>query len=293
MDIAVLMAVYAGDNPTSLGLAFRSIAQQRIHPQRRIKIYLVADGSLTEALEEQIFKFRNHLYRVLRLPNNAGLCNALNAIIQEIEPSDRYIFRMDADDICFPNRFELQINAMEARPEIDILGGSIVEFDSVELRQVSFPLTHEGCVWAISWRSPFAHPTVCFRADAIRKLGSYPESALNEDIAMWFKALKLGLRFANLSEPLVFYRVSEGFWSRRSFKKALGELWIYLGGVYKLHGLSFRLAFPIARFLFRLMPAPIRRWGYRKRSKMVDEKMAQWENKIRQLTDQSTRFNKE
>ena len=39
-----------------------------------------------------------------------------------------YVARMDADDVCIPQRFERQIQYLDSHPEIDILGSNAVLF---------------------------------------------------------------------------------------------------------------------------------------------------------------------
>ena len=39
-----------------------------------------------------------------------------------------WVFRMDTDDICVPNRFEKQVAFIEQHPETIIFGGQIAEF---------------------------------------------------------------------------------------------------------------------------------------------------------------------
>ncbi|MBK9199818.1 hypothetical protein [Candidatus Skiveiella danica] len=58
--------------------------------------------------------------------------------------------------------------------------------------------------------SPFVHPSVMFRVDAVQAVGGYPSDAPHaEDYALWLK-LVLRHRCANVPEVLMLYRVHGG-----------------------------------------------------------------------------------
>jgi glycosyltransferase involved in cell wall biosynthesis len=60
------------------------------------------------------------------LPENVGLGLALNAGLSVCK--HELVARMDADDIAYPNRMDLQLAAFAARTELDIVGGYVSEF---------------------------------------------------------------------------------------------------------------------------------------------------------------------
>jgi len=175
---------------------------------------------------------------------------------------------MDADDISFEDRFEKQISFLILNPDIDIVGGAIIEF-SDELsnrRLVKYPETIEMARAEIAFRSPFAHPTICFRRTVFDEISQYPEVVGNEDIALWFDCMKKRFKFANFQDPILYFCVSDGFLARSGLGKSISELRCYLSGLYSIEGLSIRMIFPFLRFIFQIMPRPIRKYGYFLRS---------------------------
>lgn len=261
--LAVIMSVFQGDEPAHLNDSLESIFSQTISCTTSIKLYLAVDGPVDTLIDQVISNYRSKIHRTIRLDENRGLAAALNVLIRNLE-DEPFVFRMDADDISLPARFEKQLAFMESHPNVDILGTAIIEFgESLHGDSpVRFPDTNDEVRRMIARRSPVAHPTVCFRRTVFETVGGYPEVKGNEDIALWFECLKADLMFANLSDPLLRFRVSHGFWTRRGLRKSKSELACYLRGLHAIEGPSLRMVYPILRFLFRLMPAPIRRIGY-------------------------------
>jgi glycosyltransferase involved in cell wall biosynthesis len=263
--IAVLMSVYGRDVPEALDAAIASIVCQEGLAANDVHIYLGVDGFIGPDLDEIVRKWSMSIYRLVRFERNRGLAHVLNDLILSLG-DEQFVFRMDADDIALPRRFISQIRYLHANPNVDICGTAIIEMQpSVAVsahRIVRYPLTHSAALRTIRWRSPFAHPTVCFRRRALDLLGSYPLNSSNEDIAMWFKALAAGLCFGNLDEPYLKFRISDGFWGRRGIAKAVGELQCYLRGFKAINVPLIYYALPLARFAMRLSPAWFKRLMY-------------------------------
>jgi hypothetical protein len=56
-----------------------------------------------------------------------------------------------------------------------------------------------------------------FRRQLIERAGFYPtDTILMEDNVLWGRALKAGLRFANIPEFLLKFRINSNFYKRRS-----------------------------------------------------------------------------
>lgn len=263
MNVAVLISLYKNDNPIYFAEAIESIINQSIGIDK-INIYQAVDGKIPDDLEKIINKYKSSFYKVIRINPNGGLANALNELIKNLN-KEEFIFRMDADDIAKLDRFEKQIEYMEANPSIGISGMAISEFNERGEHIVrSYPASNEELVGNIHKASPFAHPSVCFRREALLKLSAYPTMFhLCEDIALWFKAVELGIEFANLKDVGIEFRIQRNFYQRRSLSKALSELKVYWINIKKMYGWSPKLLFPVFRFISRLMPTWINEKVYR------------------------------
>jgi len=145
---------------------------------------------------------------VLRNDEQLGLAGSLNRGLDHA--SGRYVARLDADDVAFPERLELQLARMTAGPQPAVLGTAVVDLDQAGRPGTLHrsPLGPRGVRWLMLFSSPFFHPTVLIDQEALeaRYDPSYLES---EDYELWTRLLA-GRNGANLAEPLVLKRVHPG-----------------------------------------------------------------------------------
>jgi glycosyltransferase involved in cell wall biosynthesis len=253
--ISVLMSVYKEDNPIFFNLALTSIwDDQTLKPNQ---IVLVLDGKLTDKLNEVIknwiYKLDNKLLLV-KNRDNIGLTKSLNKGIPYCK--SEYIARMDSDDISDSKRFMLQVEFLNMNKNIDVLGGSILEFnDNNKSFKRIFPRNQKEILKKIAIASPFSHPTVMFRRKVFLDGNRYDEKHItSQDISFWFHLLNKGYQLANLKEVVLKYRITSETAKRRSSKKAFGEFQIYFKGIIQLFGLNIKLIYPLTRLTFRLLP---------------------------------------
>jgi glycosyltransferase involved in cell wall biosynthesis len=131
----------------------------------------------------------------------------------------RYIARMDADDLCFPERLARQVRYLEDHPETDLVGCRAVVFrhggDLVGL--FPFAASHEQ-ICARPWNGfHLAHPTWMGRTNWFRRYRyREPECARAEDQELLLRSFRES-RFACLPEVLVAYRQG-AFGLRRTWR---------------------------------------------------------------------------
>lgn len=266
-SISVLMSIYIKDSPKFLNDALNSITDiQTLEPK---EIILIQDGKLTIELDHIVKKWKKKLGEKLilvRNSSNIGLTKSLNKGIEFC--SGDYIARMDADDLSTPKRFKLQTEFFEINKEIDILGGSMNEFNenNTSLNIRTYPESMPLILKQISKSSPLCHPSVMFRRRVFDEGNRYNEKyKTTQDLAFWFELLGKGYKISNLDDILINFRINKNFSKRRSLNKALNEFEIYFNGIYTLYGFSLKLIFPIIRFLYRLAPPFLIIYIYRSR----------------------------
>lgn len=258
--ISVIMSTYKGEKPAYLDRALRSIW----HDQKRKpdEIVLVQDGPLTPELSAVADAWKETLGNtlvVIAKPANEGLAAALNDAI-EVARGD-LIARMDSDDISLPDRFLLQEQYMDQHPEVDILGGSIREFnDEGTLSAVQrYPATMPDVLRTMYKASPLAHPTVMYRASFFKAGYRYSSKYhICEDVTMWYDAAAGGRVINNLQDVLLEFRRNPSVLRRRSREKAWSEFLAYNDGIRRLYGkFSYKYIYSFMRMCFRLMPASL------------------------------------
>lgn len=212
MKFSVLMSLYIKEKPQYLVECFQSLIAQTVQPS---EIVIVFDGKITDELEHVVQTFAEKLPLVIiRLPENRGLGKALNEGLTHCR--HEWVFRMDTDDICIPERFEKQVKFIEQNPDIVIFGGQIAEFgqdihDILSYRKV--PTSHQEIVKFTQKRCPFNHMTVAYRKSDILACGGYQN--VQEDYYLWIKLMGADKASANLPDILVYARVGNGMVGRR------------------------------------------------------------------------------
>jgi hypothetical protein len=133
---------------------------------------------------------------------------------------------MDADDISCSDRLSKQLAHLISHPEIDALGGGIVEFgQGIEPRVRRVPLDRDSVRHRGKFLQPMNHVTILARKTAILSVGGYQEAGSCEDYYLIARWLTSGIIICNMPDVLVRVRISEKFLrSRRGLKYFYDEL---------------------------------------------------------------------
>jgi len=146
--------------------------------------------------------------RVRHFRNNENLGVAKTSNIAASFSRGELIARMDADDVCDPERFKRQVEAFREDKNLVLLGTSIINTDEKGefLNELSYPLDDIAIKAALRVGSPFAGTTVMMRKQKFTEAGGYRDFfRLAEDYDLWLRISELG-KTANLDFPSVFVR---------------------------------------------------------------------------------------
>lgn len=221
---SVLMSVYKNDSPEYLKPALKSIYEDQT--RKPDEIVIVFDGPLSEDLTDVLNQFKADKEGIVfYYPQdvNRGLGEALR--IGSEKCNGDYIFRMDADDVSDPQRFEKQIDYVEKNPEVDVVGSDIAEFinspDEMNKRIRACPTQHDEIVKMGKKRNPMNHVSVCMKKSSLMKSGGYQTLLFLEDYYLWLHMIASGCKLANIHESLVYVRVGNGFDAKRGSKERI------------------------------------------------------------------------
>ncbi|MCA9136338.1 MAG: glycosyltransferase [Planctomycetales bacterium] len=143
---------------------------------------------------------------VLTNDKNIGVSASLNRGIEHSNAP--LIARMDADDVCMPERLSRQVGFMDANPKVVLCGTEAVRIDQHgnRLNYIKRLGSNVEIRWHLLTANPFIHPSVVFRTNAFRRVGGYsPELPCAQDYDLWCR-LSLQGECANLLDALVQYR---------------------------------------------------------------------------------------
>ena len=204
-EISIIMSVYNGEE--YLAETIESVMNQTFTDWELIVINDCSKDSTAEILahySEKDERIKVHPNEVnLRLPTSLNKAISLS--------SGKYIARMDADDICLPDRLEKQFKFMEENPDVSLSscrfmtvkngvyasGGAGGRCDSKAL----------GAMLLVA--NPILHPGVIARAEILKKFGYDPANTCTEDLELWTRMVTEKQKIEILPECLMIYRLHD------------------------------------------------------------------------------------
>lgn len=203
--VSVLLAVHNDDR--FISEAIESVLRQTISDLELI----VVDDASTDETPARLAAVDDPRLTVLRNDEQLGLAASLNRGLESAQ--GRYVARLDADDVAFPQRLERQLEHMDG---VAILGTAVVDLDADGRRGATHrnPLGRRAVRWHSLFSSPFFHPTVLVDRAALGDLRYDTAFAESEDYDLWTRLLE-NTEGANLAEPLVGKRTHAGQASQR------------------------------------------------------------------------------
>ena len=201
-QISVIMPVYNGER--FLQQAVDSILTQTF---KDFELIIIDDGSSDRSPEIiEAYRKNDPRIRVHRQPRNMGLVEALNTGCRLA--TGEYIARMDADDICLPERFAKQVQYLDANPQVGFVGTWVKYIDAFGKNMDKAwqpPITPILTRWTLMFcSSPLAHPSWLFRRSIINRLKFYRPVKV-EDYELLVRASEI-TELANIPEILLEYR---------------------------------------------------------------------------------------
>ncbi len=206
--LSVLMATY-NENPDFLTRCVDSILQQTfqdfefiitVEPEE-ININLLANMA---DQDERVRVFKNE--------SKLGVAGSRNRAIKE--STGKYIALIDSDDYCAKNRFEKQINLLEANAEISVVGSNmhLVDEDDNVIGERIYPELCDDIRKAFLFSMAIANPTVLLRKVALVDVGNFNDKLFKaEDFDLWLRFLAHDKKMYNVQDKLVYYRTLKNF----------------------------------------------------------------------------------
>ena len=218
--ISLIMSVYNGED--YLSEAIDSVINQSFTDWELIIINDCSTdgtGGILGKYESQDARIKVHTNEVnLRLPSS------LNKALELA--NGKYIARMDADDICLPDRLQKQYDFMEKNSDVAL---SSCRFMTLKNGVVS----SGGCGAKVDFESikalllvtnPILHPGIIAKADVIKRLGYDKNFTCTEDMELWTRFVLAGEKVQILPEYLMIYRLHDKQITETTLEKQKTEI---------------------------------------------------------------------
>ena len=236
-DVSIVMAVYNGER--YLREALESVLAQSFEAFECV----IVDDASTDKTPEILAEYaaRDARVRVFRNEKNRKLAQSLNRGVAQAR--GKYIARMDADDICLRDRLERQYAFMEQHPEIGVASCRFFALRGNTLLPtgVGRACDADSMKAMFLFFDPVLHPGVIARAELMRRYPYDPACTCTEDMDLWVRMLRDGVRFAGNEEYLMLYRMHEKSISATTKERQGLEMQKIAAGLYR------DLLFPLSK----------------------------------------------
>jgi len=169
----------------------------------------VVDGASLPTVRLLEDRIPSQRLRIISSPMTRGIAVSLNDALRESK--SEFCARIDADDVCEPDRIEAQLKHMRCSPSMVVLGGSAAIIDATGRIRLWYHALDDCDVGRrLLWRNRIVHSSVLMRRTPILAVGGYNSEAVRrEDYELWMRAALTG-SVATMSKRLVRYRIVPG-----------------------------------------------------------------------------------
>lgn len=255
--VSVLMGVY--NCADTVHQSINSIMEQTFTDWEFI---ICDDGSKdnTASIIEEYTK-KDPRIKFIRNDKNRGLSYTLNHCLEYA--TGEYCARMDGDDICSKDRFQIQVDFLDSHPEYGFVSSLMTRHDEGGVYQrpeqtESYAPTIKDFIKG----SPYCHAPVMMRKSSYDAVNGYRDIDRTlgvEDYDMWFRLYEKGIYGYVLHTPLYSMFDGREAAKRRTFKRRFNEAWVRKEG-YK------SIKIPVLYRIYVLKPiiiAFIPQWLYK------------------------------
>ncbi|MBQ4087333.1 MAG: glycosyltransferase [Clostridia bacterium] len=203
--ISVIMSVYNGE--TYLREAIDSVVSQTFPHWELIVINDCSTDSTEKILRE--YEEKDKRIRVFTNESNLRLPKSLNKALSYAKGI--YTARMDADDICLPNRFEEQVAFMESHPEVAL---SSCRFMTIKNGVVASggcggKCDNDSIRAQLLVTNPILHPGIIAKTEIMQKSGYDETLTCTEDLELWTRFAEQGYIMEIQPSYLMIYRLHD------------------------------------------------------------------------------------
>lgn len=166
---------------------------------------LILDDCSTDETAIKIKSINDPRIKFIQNPHNLGRAGTDNAGLQHAR--GEYIAKMDGDDICHRERLAKQVNLLDQRPDVNVVGSWMQNFGASNYLN-RYPEQPTAAQVLTLFTLPTGNPSVMLRASLFRELGMQYDAALRQTEDYDFFARYIcELRIFNLQQALINYRV--------------------------------------------------------------------------------------
>lgn len=175
---------------------------------QNFEIILVANGPSANSIAVKVNEWFGSDLRLRILTTNIQqLTHSLNLGLSNARSN--FIARMDADDISYPQRLQVQLDFMKNNSEVVVLGSAydLIDENGYVKKVIHPPQRDMQIRRQLYFSNPLCHPSVMFRKEFVMNAGGYMGGLYAQDYDLWVRlSFNSEVIFANLEQVCLGYR---------------------------------------------------------------------------------------
>lgn len=167
---------------------------------------VILDGDRSHLEIINAYSLKDKRIIILENEDNRGISHSINRSFEET--SATYIIRMDADDVCLPNRFEHLLEISKYGYKLISSGCYMIDEESNIIgksRKYPFHSFIRSSQLYLFGLNPVIHPAVMIHRSVLEEYKYNEELKYAQDLDLWLRAADK-YKFHFISEPLIMYR---------------------------------------------------------------------------------------
>ena len=182
--ISVLMPVYNAEK--FLKEAIDSILNQTF---KNFELLIINDSSVDKS-KKIILSYKDPRIRYFENKENLGVARTLNRGLKLTK--GEYVARMDADDVSYPRRLEIEYNEIIKDNKVAIVASfyEVINENGKYLYKIEDAYLAEEIYYALQFRNCLGHPTVMFNKKIILDEFNGYQNREAEDYDLWLRVSK-------------------------------------------------------------------------------------------------------
>lgn len=220
IKLSIIMTVYNGEK--YVAETIESILDQTYW---EFEFIIIDDGSTDDTFSIcEKYSLQDNRIRLYKNKQNIWVVKTRNLLLSKVWKSSKYIAIIDADDIAYPDRLEMQLKFLEENPEYSVVGSDIdiIDAEWKTIGERIYLHTYKEISKTIFQKSPVAQPAVMMRKKDVDILWWYNDDYERcQDYELWCRAFDAGYKIWNLPHKLTKYRVYDDQGKARYLKLSL------------------------------------------------------------------------
>lgn len=214
--VSVLVPLYNTDE-NHLKEMIDSVLNQTF---REFELLLLNDSPTNNRIRQVVDSYSDVRIRYLENSENLGISASRNKLLEMAR--GEYLAIFDHDDICLPNRLELQVAYMDEHPEVGVCSGWAIEIP--RNRVCKYPEKNGKIKQGLMDGCCVLHPSAMLRKSTLINNNIHYEAEYSpaEDYMLWIRLMGVTM-FHNIQTPLIKYRNHLGNTSHRQKERMIDK----------------------------------------------------------------------